>query len=38
MFQESNFVNNIMALLIKKVFYKLKLFIENSINKNNDLQ
>ena len=36
-FQQSNFVNNIIALLIKKVFYKLKLFIENSINKNNDL-
>ena len=37
-FQQSNFINNIVALLIKKVFYKLKLFIENSINYNNDLQ
>lgn len=37
-FQQSKFVNNIVALLIKKVFYKLKLFIENSINYNNDLQ
>jgi hypothetical protein len=36
--QESKFVNNIVALLIKKVFYKLKLFIENSNNYNNDLQ
>ncbi len=38
-FQQSNFVNNIIALLIKKIFYKLKLFIENSINYSiNDLQ
>ena len=36
--QQSKFVNNIVALLIKKVFYKLKLFIENSNNYNNDLQ
>lgn len=36
--QESYFVNNIISLLIKKVFYKLKLFIENSNNYNNDLQ
>ena len=35
--QQSKFVNNIVALLIKKVFYKLKLFIENSNNYNNDL-
>ena len=37
-FQESNFIYNIIALLIKKVFYKLKLFIENTINTINDLQ
>lgn len=36
-FQGSNFIHNITALLIKKVFYKLKLFIENSIINNNDL-
>lgn len=37
-FQQSNIINNIIALLIKKVFYKLKVFIENSIyNNNNDL-
>ena len=36
-FQRSNFIHNITALLIKKVFYKLKLFIENSIINNNDL-
>tara|TARA_Y100000816_G_C25889265_1_gene463948 strand:- start:18 stop:596 length:579 start_codon:yes stop_codon:yes gene_type:complete len=35
--QQSTFINNIIALLIKKVFYKLKLFIEKSINNNNDL-
>lgn len=35
--QQSKFVNNIIALLIKKVFYKLKLFIENSNNYSNDL-
>jgi len=37
-FQESKFINNIISLLIKKVFYKLKLFIENSITNNNELQ
>ena len=37
-FQESKFINNIISLLIKKVFYKLKLFIENSMTNNNELQ
>ncbi len=37
-FHQSNFIDNIIALLIKKVFYKIKVFIENSINNNNDLQ
>lgn len=35
-YQKSYFIDNIIALLIKKVFYKLKVFIENPISNYND--
>lgn len=37
-YQKSYFIDNIIALLIKKVFYKLKVFIENPISNYNDSQ
>lgn len=37
-FQKSIYIDNIISLLIKKVFYKLKVFIENPSINNYDLQ
>lgn len=36
-FQESDFIKKIISLIIKKIFYRLKVFIENSISQNNDI-